>query len=137
MRMVCTQQENGTVQGGKGKTMTCLEHYFENLLFSGADCSGDYNKNALTKAERNAVEICSYYVIYSLFNGRDEFKRFVKKELAEVVRCKECKHFKRDIPCVGGTYNGCDLLEGMDGCEPYVEEDFYCAYGEREDNEVE
>lgn len=48
-----------------------------------------------------------------------------------VVRCKDCKHFKRDIPCVGGAYNGCDQLEGRDGCEPYVEEDFFCAYGER------
>lgn len=48
-----------------------------------------------------------------------------------VVRCKDCKSFKRDIPCVGGTYNGCDQLEGRDGCEPYVEEDFFCAYGER------
>ena len=48
-----------------------------------------------------------------------------------VVRCKDCKYFKRDIPCVGGTYNGCDQLEGRDGCEPYVEEDFFCAYGER------
>ena len=40
------------------------------------------------------------------------------------MRCKECKHFKQDIPCVGGTYNGCDQLEGRDGCELYVEEDF-------------
>ena len=52
-----------------------------------------------------------------------------------VVRCKGCKHFKRDIPCVGGTYNGCDRLEGRDGNEPYVEEDFFCAYGERKDDE--
>ena len=49
----------------------------------------------------------------------------------EIVRCKDCKHFNRYIPCVGGTYNGCDQLEGRDGCEPYVEEDFFCAYGER------
>jgi len=52
-----------------------------------------------------------------------------------VVRCKDCKHFKRDIPCVGGTYNGCGQLEGRDGCEPYVEEDFFCAYGERRPDE--
>lgn len=54
-------------------------------------------------------------------------------DYVQVVRCKDCKHFKRDIPCVGGTYNGCDQLEGRDGCEPYVEEDFFCAYGERKD----
>ena len=55
----------------------------------------------------------------------------------EIVRCKDCKHFKRDIPYVGGTYNGCDQLEGRDGCEPYVEEDFFCAYGERRTDETE
>ena len=60
-----------------------------------------------------------------------------KTDAVPVVRCKECKHFKRDIPCVGGTYNGCEQLEGTDGCEPYVEEDFFCAYGEKKDNEVE
>lgn len=62
-----------------------------------------------------------------------EFHKSVSVE--EIVRCKDCKHFKQDIPCVGGTYNGCDQLEGRDGCEPYVEEDFFCAYGERETDE--
>ena len=64
-----------------------------------------------------------------------EVKRIIKiqpeVDAVPVVRCKDCKYFKRDIPCVGGTYNGCDQLEGRDGCEPYVEEDFFCAYGER------
>lgn len=60
--------------------MSNLEHYFENLLFDGKDCRGDVNKNELTKEEQEAVEICAQYVIWSIFDGRDEFKNFIKQE---------------------------------------------------------
>ena len=53
--------------------MTCLEHYFENLLFEGEDIKGEPNKNALSKEEQNAVEICADYVLYSLFFNRENF----------------------------------------------------------------
>ena len=53
--------------------MTCLEHYFENLLFAGKDIKGEPNKNALSKEEQNAVEICADYVLYSLFFNRENF----------------------------------------------------------------
>ena len=53
-------------------------------------------------------------------------------DVVEVVRCKDCKHYRKDIPCVGGQYNGC--AEWLDeGCEAPVEEDGYCSYGERAD----
>lgn len=54
--------------------MSNLEHYFENLLFSGKDVNGDLNKNSLTKEEQNAVEICANYVLFTLFCGREELK---------------------------------------------------------------
>ena len=54
--------------------MSNLEHYFENLLFSGKDVNGDLNKNSLTKEEQNAVEACANYVLFTLFCGRDELK---------------------------------------------------------------
>ena len=48
----------------------------------------------------------------------------------EVVRCKDCKHYKRNIPCVGGHYNGCD--EWIDeGNAITVYDNDYCSYGER------
>lgn len=53
--------------------MSCLEHYFENLLFEGEDIKGEPNKNALSKEEQNAVEICADYVLYSLFFNRESF----------------------------------------------------------------
>ena len=66
--------------------MSNLEHYFENLLYDGADVNGDVNKNALTADEQKAVEVCAQYVIYTLFGGRDELNRFLR------VYCKDCKY---------------------------------------------
>ncbi len=56
-------------------------------------------------------------------------------DVVEVVRCKDCKHYRKNISCVGGLYiyNGCSewLNEGN---EIEVREDDYCSYGEmRED----
>lgn len=59
--------------------MSNLEHYFENLLFLGKDVNGDLNKNSLTKEEQNAVEMCAKYVVYTLFDGRDELKEYSDK----------------------------------------------------------
>ena len=58
--------------------MSNLEHYFENLLFEGCDVKGNVNKNTLTKEEIAAVETCAQYVIYSLFNTREEFEGWLK-----------------------------------------------------------
>lgn len=51
-------------------------------------------------------------------------------DVVEVVRCKDCKHYKKNISCVGGLYNGCSewLNEGN---EIEVREDDYCSFGER------
>lgn len=59
--------------------MSNLEHYFENLLFDGADCKGEPNKENLTKSEQEAVEICADYVLYTLFCGREDFLEYVRR----------------------------------------------------------
>lgn len=52
----------------------------------------------------------------------------------EIIRCKDCKHFIRDISCVEGRYNGCD--EWTDnGNEIEVAEDDFCSYAERRADE--
>ena len=56
--------------------MSNLEHYFENLLFEGHDVYHDCNKNCLTPAEQKAVEICAQYVVYTLFNNREELVEY-------------------------------------------------------------
>lgn len=58
-------------------------------------------------------------------------------DVVEVVYCKDCKYFNYEEPCVGGTYESCDILVGQDGCGMNVEENFFCSYGERrEDGEI-
>lgn len=43
-------------------------------------------------------------------------------DAVEVVRCKDCKHYKpEEYEC------GCDFAGGL----PYVKPDDYCSYGER------
>ncbi len=51
-----------------------------------------------------------------------------------LVRCKECKYYRKNISCVGGLYNGCSewLNEGN---EIEVREDDFCSYGERREDE--
>ena len=45
--------------------MSNVEHYFENLIFSGKDCKGEPNKNSLSKEVQEAVEECAQYILYS------------------------------------------------------------------------
>lgn len=45
-------------------------------------------------------------------------------DAVEVVRCRDCKHYKQDeYEC------GCDFAGGL----PYVKADDFCSYGERRD----
>ena len=58
--------------------MSNAEHYFENLLFQGRD-KDDVNKDKLSEIERETIEMCASYVIYSLFYDRDDFNDFISK----------------------------------------------------------
>ena len=60
--------------------MSNLEHYFENLLFHGKDCTGEPNKNDLSKEQQEAVEACANYILFSIFYGREDFIKYVKEE---------------------------------------------------------
>lgn len=57
--------------------MSNLEHYFENLLYYGKDVYNGLNKQSLTPDEQNAVEVCAQYVIYTLFDNRQAFEKFI------------------------------------------------------------
>lgn len=64
-----------------------------------------------------------------------------KKDVCDVVRCKDCKH--RPYPTEEGKNIGFSVTAPDDDC-PFVccdgwytripEDDFYCAYGERGEN---
>ena len=54
----------------------------------------------------------------------------------EIIRCKDCKHFERNIPCVGGQYDGCE--EWLDnGNESCVDENDFCSRAERREDETD
>ena len=55
-----------------------------------------------------------------------------ENDVVEVVRCKDCKHFKQNIFCVGGEYDGCDAWDN-NGNEIEVKPEDFCSYGERKD----
>lgn len=67
--------------------MSNEEHYFENLIHYGSDkVANDANKNALSEDVRIAVELCYYYLIYTLFTG--------KKDMCEQAGlCDGCKNY--------------------------------------------
>lgn len=69
--------------------MTCLEHYFENLLIDGEDAYGGANRKCLTEEERKAVETCADYVIYVLFGSREEFEKWRKRGTSPCEKCQE------------------------------------------------
>ena len=60
--------------------MTCLEHYFENLIHHGQDIKDECNKNALTPEMREAVELCAQYVKYTLLPCLREDLENLKQE---------------------------------------------------------
>lgn len=49
----------------------------------------------------------------------------------EIIRCKDCKHCKTRIDCIGGEYNGCEVWTGY---ESEVEPDWFCNFAERRED---
>lgn len=60
------------------------------------------------------------------------FRIGVKKgeSLTKVIKCKNCKNFRKNITCVGGFYDGCTELLN-EGNEIPVDENFYCGFAKR------
>lgn len=48
----------------------------------------------------------------------------------EIIRCKDCKYYERDIKRSWGTYNGCGVWTD-DGNEIEVNPYDFCSYAER------
>ena len=46
-----------------------------------------------------------------------------------VVRCRECKHWLKDVTVCSGFVGRCDFVKYMVGAEGY------CSYGERKDGD--
>ena len=52
--------------------------------------------------------------------------RLPSAESERIIRCANCRFFKRNIPCVDGHYNGCEMWLD-DGDEIRVLADDYCS----------
>ena len=90
----------------------------EYKLPNGRTVTADFNELGHATVTIQAMD-----ALFDILNSSD---------VVEVVRCKDCKHYKRNIPCVGGHYNGCD--EWIDeGNAITVYDNDYCSYGERAD----
>lgn len=91
------------------------------------------------KCSKEAFEKCSYKGKCGRFDDAffmdesicDEFNQSIKSCIVDavpVVRCRECKHMRRDNV---GVF--CKVWHGYNGCG----EDGFCSYGERRtDNDV-
>ena len=83
----------------------------------------------LIDADALGVGRCSRDVLPADYcAGWNGMVRLLEKALTvdavEVVRCRDCKHYKPDeYEC------GCDFAGGL----PYVKADDFCSYGERRD----
>jgi hypothetical protein len=74
------------------------------------------------------------------FNLSDEFNHYLAglmdgekavRGLPEaVIRCLDCRHYRSNLTCVEGHYNGCAMWLD-NGNEIMVAPDDYCSYAER------
>ena len=59
------------------------------------------------------------------------YRMATKQEtVGELTRCKDCKHYKTHISCIGDEYSGCDYWIN-DGNESPCEPTDFCSYAER------
>ena len=54
----------------------------------------------------------------------------------QIIRCENCRFFKRNIPCIDGHYNGCEMWLD-DGNEIRVMTDDYCSKALPKESEQE
>lgn len=93
-----------------------------------ADIAKNLILNDMAKAEQEGKDLNGY--TDALFH----LKTIPTADVVEVVRCKECKYFTIDDGDSLG-YCTCQKIPMNFVGELYPEEDFYCRYGERKEDE--
>ena len=59
--------------------MSNEEHYFENLIHHGSDeVAGNCNRDNIKPEVREAIKTCYYYVVFNIFNSRENLDKFLK-----------------------------------------------------------
>ncbi len=106
--------------------MSNLEHYFENLLFDGRDCTGEPNKRTLTEEEQSAVEACADYIIYTVFANRAEFLSWVRGGVGVSVLIKGMEMPKNCKDCIFCVNNWCVINSRLHHIKGAEETTQYC-----------
>ena len=67
----------------------------------------------------------------------EEFVRFLKKQptvdAVEVVRCRECQHWKPSGSKAGNSFSDMEYIGGCEFTNYYRTESDFCSYGERKE----
>lgn len=72
-------------------------------------------------------EIASHSGYGDIYYTENQCKNFISADdVVEVVRCKDCKHFTKEM-IYDSLVSICKSAQGMVDPSP----DFYCSYGER------
>lgn len=92
---------------------------------------------AVKACEDYFKDVCVYDV--DSYEAVNDFERILDSipaaDAVEVVRCKDCKHYQNSPNglCYLHT-EPCDNAKGYKGVAVCVEDNSFCSYGEREDN---
>jgi len=71
-----------------------------------------------------------YFRVRVIGIGEVELEDASDVDVVEVVRCKDCKWYKRKYPWNGNIYE-CSYLEAP------MDDNDYCSWGERRENEAD
>lgn len=120
------------LQGMHGIIVNTNERTFNCLLYEEDGMSDLIDRQEAIDAIK---ELCEYYTpTKSVKHPHMDFVIEQLEELPsaqpEIIRCKDCKYFERDIHRRWGTYNGCGVWTD-DGNEIEVKPDDYCSYAVR------
>ena len=95
-----------------------------------------YWLNCLPSAEPEQLEKCPIYGGVCLHPSDQCYECPRHAGAEQIIRCTNCRFFKRNIPCTGGRYNGCEMWLD-DGNEIRVMTDDYCSKALPKDGEQE
>nr|DAL14537.1 MAG TPA_asm: hypothetical protein [Caudoviricetes sp.] len=84
---------------------------------------GDYISRDMAIARLTKVEVTNR--LATITDAKREIAEMPAADVAPVVRCRECKHSYENIDGLTCVYGPC--------VDCTVPEDFYCKYGEREE----
>lgn len=104
-----------------------IELKIDNIV---SEVSKQVNEYTLRCFQQIGVNVDKYELIKALEYDRGQYEKGWKDRDNEIVRCKDCKYAHMTY---GGECKYCDVWEAQD--EIYLDADFYCAFGERKEDD--